>query len=120
MGCDAEARGCASIQGAPALDISWYQMMGCARRLSVESPLMPKETSQGKRTALLVRCTVEEAELIRQAAQAERRTISGYILNSVLHRIAVQEKTHKQFEDRFGSSARNLPVKKGKAQSSEA
>lgn len=44
------------------------------------------------RTALLVRCSEEEAEAIREAAKRERRTISGFILNAVLNRIAHQKK----------------------------
>jgi uncharacterized protein (DUF1778 family) len=44
------------------------------------------------RTALLVRCSEAEAEAIREAAKRERRTISGYILNAVLNRIANQKK----------------------------
>ena len=44
------------------------------------------------RTALLVRCSEEEAKAIRQAAHHERRIISGSILNSVLNRIANQKK----------------------------
>ena len=44
------------------------------------------------RTALLVRCSEEEAEAIREAARRERRTISGFILNAVLNRIANQKK----------------------------
>lgn len=45
-----------------------------------------------ERTALLVRCSEEEAESIREAAKRERRTISGFILNAVLNRIANQKK----------------------------
>jgi len=44
-----------------------------------------------RRTALLIRCRYDEAELIRNAAQQERRTISGFILNSVLQRIAIRQ-----------------------------
>lgn len=40
-----------------------------------------------KRAALLIRCTPEEAEMIRRAAKAERRTISAYILNAISNRI---------------------------------
>ncbi|HKU21542.1 MAG TPA: DUF1778 domain-containing protein [Terriglobales bacterium] len=65
---------------------------------------MPTSHSEGKRTALLVRCSAEEAELIRQAAKAERRTISGYILNGILQRIAVQSKTKKHLDETFGNS----------------
>jgi uncharacterized protein (DUF1778 family) len=45
-----------------------------------------------RRTALLVRCSDKEAEDIRQAAKRERRTLSGFILNAVLNRIANQKK----------------------------
>jgi uncharacterized protein (DUF1778 family) len=44
------------------------------------------------RTALLVRCSEEEAEAIREAARRERRTISGFILNAVLNRMGHQKK----------------------------
>jgi uncharacterized protein (DUF1778 family) len=40
-----------------------------------------------KRTALLVRCTEEEAETIRDSARAERRTISGFVLNVVFRHL---------------------------------
>jgi uncharacterized protein (DUF1778 family) len=50
------------------------------------------------RTALLVRCTGEEAEAIRQAAHRERRTISGYILHAVLNRIANQKKLEAEWQ----------------------
>jgi len=39
------------------------------------------------RTALLVRCSEEEAQLIRSAAKHERRTLSGFILHTVISRI---------------------------------
>jgi uncharacterized protein (DUF1778 family) len=42
------------------------------------------------RTALLVRCTPEEADAIRRAARRERRSISGFILNAVMNRIVSQ------------------------------
>ena len=45
-----------------------------------------------KRTALLVRCTKEEAVSIRWAAKRERRTISAFILNAVEGRIASYRK----------------------------
>jgi uncharacterized protein (DUF1778 family) len=46
-----------------------------------------------KRAALLIRCTEEEAKQIREAAQHERRTISGYVLHAVMNRIEIQRKT---------------------------
>lgn len=51
-----------------------------------------------RRAALVVRCTHEEAEAIRNAAQGERRTISGCILNAVMQRIAIQNRTHQMLE----------------------
>lgn len=44
------------------------------------------------RTALLIRCSREEAERIRAAAKRERRTVSGYVLNAVMNRLLSQEK----------------------------
>jgi len=44
------------------------------------------------RTALLIRCSKEEAEKIRAAAKRERRTLSGYVLHVILNRITIQEK----------------------------
>jgi uncharacterized protein (DUF1778 family) len=55
-----------------------------------------------KRTALLVRCSEEEAEVIREAAQRERRTISGFILNAVLNRIANQKKLEQAWRKGAG------------------
>ncbi len=46
-----------------------------------------------KRSALLLRCTTEEADLIREAAKAEHRTVSGYILNVVMSRIRNRDAT---------------------------
>jgi uncharacterized protein (DUF1778 family) len=54
-----------------------------------------KKVLKNGRTALLVRCTKEEAEDIRQTAKAERRTISGFILNAVLHRIQAHRKLNR-------------------------
>ncbi len=49
-------------------------------------PEPPKPYSK-KKTAILLRCTQEEAELIRRAAHFERRTLSGFILNAVMNRL---------------------------------
>jgi uncharacterized protein (DUF1778 family) len=43
-----------------------------------------------QRTAVLVRCTPDEADAIRKAARRERRSISGFILNAVMNRISNQ------------------------------
>jgi hypothetical protein len=39
------------------------------------------------RSALLVRCSEQEAQTIHEAAKRERRTLSGFILNLVMNRI---------------------------------
>ncbi len=44
-----------------------------------------------KKTAFLVRCTEEEADLIRHAAAVEHRTLSGYILNAAITRIKARQ-----------------------------
>jgi uncharacterized protein (DUF1778 family) len=76
------------------------------------------EHQEVRRTALLVRCTVEEAELIRQAAKAERRTISGFIVNGILQRIAVRDKAQKHFKEMLDKPPSKPAVKKAKAHSS--
>ena len=43
---------------------------------------------QSERSAILIRCTYEEAELIRRAAKQEHRTLSGFALNVMLKHIA--------------------------------
>ena len=45
-----------------------------------------------KKAALFVRCTEEEADKIRRTAKAERRTVSGFVLNAVFNRIAMRER----------------------------
>jgi hypothetical protein len=50
-----------------------------------------------KRTALLLRCTQEEAAAIRWAANRERRTISGFVLNAIEARIQSHKKLVASF-----------------------
>jgi uncharacterized protein (DUF1778 family) len=40
------------------------------------------------RSSILIRCTSEEAELIRKTAKNERRTVSGFTLKVLLEYIA--------------------------------
>ena len=54
-----------------------------------------------KKAALFVRCTEEEAEKIRRAAKAERRTVSGFVLNAVFNRIALRERLLNEQEQEF-------------------
>jgi len=44
------------------------------------------------KTALLIYCTKEEADQIRTAAKRERRTISGFVMNAVMNRFAVESR----------------------------
>ena len=50
------------------------------------------ENDPRSRTALLIYCTREEAEQIRQAAKRERRTISGFVMNAVMSRFAIESR----------------------------
>ena len=62
-----------------------------------------------KKAALFVRCTEEEAEKIRRTAKAERRTVSGFVLNAVFNRIAMRERLlseQEQHESKAKGSAR--------------
>ena len=74
-----------------------------------------------KKTALFIRCTTQEAEIIHEAASRERRTISGFILNSVLNRIGIQrrmrERLHVEAErpgtaGLRGNHSRSQPARK--------
>lgn len=44
-----------------------------------------------KRTALLIRCSVEEAAQIRNLARSENRTISGYVLNIMERALRIED-----------------------------
>jgi hypothetical protein len=44
------------------------------------------------RTALLIRCTEEEARAIREAAKLQRRTVSSFVLRAVMNRISIQKR----------------------------
>jgi hypothetical protein len=66
------------------------------RRASIETRVSITRVKTG---TLLLRCTTEEAEEIRRAAQSEHRTISGYILDAVLNRIAARDKLLREVED---------------------
>jgi len=52
------------------------------------------------RTALLITCSREEAERIRAAAQRERRSISGFVMNAVMTRFTLEERIQERREKR--------------------
>jgi len=57
-----------------------------------------------KKAALFVRCTEEEADKIRRTAKAERRTVSGFVLNAVFNRIAMRERMLSEQEQQESKS----------------
>ena len=58
-----------------------------------------------KRTAILLRCSEEEAQDIRNAARSEKRTISGFILNAVHNRLEARKRIRERFEELSTSEA---------------
>ncbi len=62
-----------------------------------------------KTGAIFLRCTEEEAERIRRAANAERRTVSGFIVNAVLTRIEARQKLLREVDNQLGSRKAALP-----------
>jgi uncharacterized protein (DUF1778 family) len=63
-----------------------------------------------KKAALFVRCTEEEAEKIRRTAKAERRTVSGFILNAVFNRIAMRERLLSEQQQEESKVKGSLPT----------
>jgi uncharacterized protein (DUF1778 family) len=55
------------------------------------------------RSAILIRCTAEEAELVRQAAGNERRTVSGFTLKVLMEYIARTERQLGRLADVIGA-----------------
>jgi hypothetical protein len=43
--------------------------------------------ARNKMAAIFIRCSEEEAQRIRQAVKAERRTLSSFVINAVMKRI---------------------------------
>lgn len=58
----------------------------------------PVQDDPDSRAALLIRCTKAEATAIREATQAERRTISGFILNLVQNHVDTQERVRQRMQ----------------------
>ena len=50
------------------------------------------DSDSSGRTALVIRCTVDEAEAIRERVEHERRTISGYMLKKLSTALQIEEK----------------------------
>jgi len=60
-----------------------------------------------ERTALLIRCSQDEARRIRREATGERRTLSGYVLNIVLRSLPYEELMRSRTGGRFSVNSRS-------------
>jgi len=58
----------------------------------------PSEMPNPNRTALLIRCSVEQAEQIREAARREHRTVSGFVLNCLEYKLRIQAAVHEKMK----------------------
>lgn len=58
-------------------------------------------------TTLAIRCTPAEAEAIREAAKQERRTITGFVMNAVMTRLAYQGRLQQRRQPDRGDATRN-------------
>ena len=67
---------------------------------------------RNKTAALFIRCSDEDAEKIRDAAIAERRTISGFVLNAAISRIEAREKLLRE-ADPYRSTATVAALRAG-------
>jgi len=57
-----------------------------------------KRRRNPNRTVLLICCTCEEAERIRTSAKRERRSISGFVMNAVMTRFALEGRLQERRE----------------------
>ena len=58
----------------------------------------PSEKASGPRTALLIRCSTEEASRIRAAARRKRMTVNGYVLDALSRNWRVHEHLQERLE----------------------
>lgn len=56
-------------------------------------------TKASDRAEILIYCTRGEAEQIKEAAKRERRTISGFVMNAVMTRFAVEGRLRERREE---------------------
>ncbi|HKW66416.1 MAG TPA: DUF1778 domain-containing protein [Terriglobales bacterium] len=73
-----------------------------------------KHNGKNSRTALLIRCTEEEAKAIREAAKLQRRTLSAFVLRAVMRRVSVSAALRKRCAipaERFSGPTRPAPDK---------
>jgi len=65
-------------------------------------------TNYGRNTALLIRCSTEEAAAIRASAKKQGRTISSCVLRAVKTRLKVEQQMEKREEDFFQQYMRRV------------
>lgn len=73
-------------------------------------------TKASDRAALLIYCKREEACKIKEAAQRERRTISGFVMNAVMSRFAVEGRLRERKEH---TGTRDSDILREQAEASE-
>jgi hypothetical protein len=56
---------------------------------------------QSEKTALCIRCTPEEANVIRMAAKNEHRTVGGFVVNAALEYIVQQKQIEQKANGRL-------------------
>lgn len=54
---------------------------------------------KNERTALLIRCSVQEANAIRAAAKQERRTVSAHVIGIVMRQIAMRQRLVRKYQE---------------------
>ena len=69
-------------------------------------------TGKSDKMALLIYCTREEGEQIKRAAKSERRTISGYAMNAIMSRLALQQRIEMRKQKELAASQEYIPVQK--------
>lgn len=62
-----------------------------------------------ERTALLIHCSVDEAERIRDAAKRQDRTISSYVLRAVKRSLNAEGQIQKGQQDFFKTYMQKVP-----------
>lgn len=70
-----------------------------------------KPNGKEPRTALLIRCTEEEAEAIRETAKQQRRTVSAFVIRAAMNRVLAQRAVTVQRGERFLGPAPLAPDK---------
>jgi uncharacterized protein (DUF1778 family) len=71
-----------------------------------------------ERTALLIRCTHEELAKLRERAEAEYRTVSGYVVNALHWSLYFDELLSARMGSRVGfdlAAYRDVPTAKARA-----